>query len=58
MSDSEDGRFDFEEALTDLIETAYRNGTTVDGSWKCSIDRNGDFHWDVQITRVEYADDD
>lgn len=58
MSDSLDGQFDFQEALTDLIERAYHNGTTVDRSWKCSIDGNGDFHWDVQITRVEYADND
>lgn len=47
----------FSEALTALIEVAYTNGTELDGAWKCSIDGNGDFHWDVQITKVEYEDD-
>lgn len=55
--DLDDG-FDFSEALTNLLEHAYQNGTDPEGAWKCSIDGNGDFHWDVQITRVEYDGDD
>ncbi|WP_435125676.1 hypothetical protein [Halobaculum sp. D14] len=47
----------FEDALTRLIERAYRNGTNIEGGWKCSIDGNGNLHWDVQISRVEYDDD-
>lgn len=48
----------FNDALTALIEHAYHNGTDPEGGWKCTIDGNGDFHWDVQITRVEYGADD
>lgn len=60
MSDSpiaDDGR-SFDDVLTDLIEHAYRNGGNPEGAYKCTIDGNGDFHWDVQITRVEYEPDD
>ncbi len=45
-------------SLTDLIADAYHNGTSPEGAWKCTIDGNGDFHWDVQITRVQYDGDD
>lgn len=60
MSDSFDldGDVDFSEMLTNLIEHAYHNGSDPEGAWKCSIDGNGDFHWDVQITRVQYDGDD
>lgn len=60
MSDSfiPDDETDFTEALTELIEHAYHNGTDLEGAWKCSIDGNGDFHWDVQVTRVQYDGDD
>jgi hypothetical protein len=46
----------FHEALTILIERAHNNGTPVEGARKCTTDANGDLHWDVQITRVEYDD--
>ncbi|MFB6117478.1 hypothetical protein [Halosegnis sp.] len=46
----------FNDALAALIEEAYHNGTDVEGAWKCTIDGNGDFHWDVQISRVAYED--
>ncbi|MEF8801209.1 MAG: hypothetical protein V5A38_09235 [Halolamina sp.] len=60
MSDAfiPDDETDFSEALTELIERAYTNGTDPEGAWKCSIDGNGNFHWDVRITRVQYDDDD
>ncbi|MFB6126509.1 MAG: hypothetical protein ABEJ79_04325 [Halolamina sp.] len=45
---------DFSQALSTLIENAYNDGIDIEGAWKCSIDGNGDFHWDVQITRVKY----
>lgn len=58
MSDSRgssDG-WSFEEELSALIERAHTNGTDVEGAWKCSIDGNGDYHWDIQITAVRYDD--
>lgn len=59
MSDSfsPDDELDFTESLNELIAHAYHNGTDPEGAWKCTVDGNGDFHWDVQITRVEYDDD-
>lgn len=49
---------DHTEALTELIEHAYHNDTDLEGMWKCSIDGNGDFHWDLQTPPVQYDGDD
>jgi len=49
-------RDEFRRALTTLIQRANDADVGVEGGWKCTIDRNGDHHWDVQITTVEYAD--
>ncbi|GAB6877836.1 hypothetical protein JCM17823_01100 [Halorubrum gandharaense] len=48
----------FNESLTRLIERAHRNGTDVDGAWKCSTRGSSEHHWDIQITRVEYDEED
>jgi|GEM_PF-4337833 len=60
MSDSPptDDDWSFEESLATLVERAYRDGADPEGAWKCTIEGNGQFHWDVQITRVEYGDAD
>lgn len=47
----------FRRALAVLIQRAYGADVDVEGGWKCTIDGNGDHHWDVQITTVEYGDD-
>lgn len=59
MSDApaSDDESSFTESLTALIARAYHDGPNPEGAWKCSVDGNGDFHWDVQITRVKYDDD-
>lgn len=56
MSDSPsptDGA-DFNEALAELIERTYRNGNDPEGGYKVTVDGNGDYFWDVQITTVQY----
>lgn len=45
---------DFNEALAELIERSYRNGVDPEGGYKVSVDGNGDYFWDVQITTVQY----
>lgn len=50
-------RSSFNTLLSELLQRAYDNSTNVEGAWKCTIDGNGHSHWDVQITRVEYEDD-
>lgn len=46
---------EFNEALNALIERAQDNGVNVEGAWKCTIDGNGNSHWDIQITSVRYS---
>lgn len=48
----------FGEALSALIERAHRKGVNVEGAWKCSVEDGDGPHWDIQITRVEYGQDD
>lgn len=48
----------FDQALTVLLRHAFENGWDPEGAWKCSLDGDDGPHWDVQITKVEYAADD
>lgn len=59
MTDSRifDDDTSFEEALNELIEHAHESGIDPEGGWKCAIDGNGDYFFDIQITTVEYGDD-
>lgn len=47
----------FEDALTRLIEQASNDGVNVEGGWKCVIEGNGNYYFDVQISSVEYNSD-
>lgn len=47
---------EFNEHLSTLLQHAYDNDVPVEGGWKCTIEGDGDSHWDVQITSVEYDD--
>ena len=47
----------FNSQLSELLRQAHENGADVEGAWKCTIDGNGHSHWDVQITRVKYDED-
>lgn len=51
---TQDDETQFGEALTRLIARAHAEGIDVEGGWKCTVDGNGHFHWNVEITRVEY----
>lgn len=50
-------RAEFNESLATLIERTYKAGVSVEGAWKCAINGNGNYYWDVQITTVEYDAD-
>lgn len=47
----------FEEGLNELIERAHEDGVDPEGGWKCAVDGNGDYYYDIQITTVQYDDD-
>jgi len=47
----------FDQAMAELLQRANDDGIDVEGGWKCRVDGNGDYHFDVQITKVEYETD-
>lgn len=46
-----------EAALRTVLERAAADGVDLGGAWKVTTERDdGEDHWDVQITEVEYDD--
>lgn len=46
-----------EAALRTVLERAAKNDVDLGGAWKVTTERDdGEDHWEVQITEVEYGD--
>lgn len=46
----------FTDELRELLEEAHRNGVEIEGGWLVQSPAEGVPDWDVEIWRVEHAD--